>query len=137
MSVNDLNEGLKCTLSNLLTTSSGMGVLICLRIGRLYRGIWTDWIKGMRFNKAKCQVLCLGHSNPMQCYRPVKECLKSCPEDKNLGVQVNSQLNMSQQCAQVVKKANGILACIKNSVASRSRAVIMPLYLALVRLHLE
>lgn len=59
--------------------------------------------------------------------------LESSLEERDLGVLVN----VRQQRTLAAKKANSILGCIRHSIVSRSGEVILPLYSALVRPHLE
>jgi len=79
----------------------------------------------MKFNKVKCRVLHLGRNNPVYQYRLRADLLESSAVERDLGVLVDDRLTMSQQCVLAVKKANGILGCIKKSVASRSREVLL------------
>jgi len=62
---------------------------------------------------------------------------ESCPAEKDLGVLVDEKLDMSHQWAPADLKASSIPGCIKRSMPSRSREVILPLCSALVRPHLE
>ena len=52
-------------------------------------------------------------------------------------VLVDEKLDMTQQHAVTDQAGQHILGCSKSSVTSKSREVILPLYSALVRTHLE
>ncbi|GAB0177354.1 hypothetical protein GRJ2_000200600 [Grus japonensis] len=91
----------------------------------------------MKLNKAKCKVLHVGRHNPKHNYRLSGERIESSPEEKDLAVLIDEDLNMSQQRALAAQKANRIPGCIKTSKNSRSREGILPLYSTLVTPHLE
>ncbi|KAJ7424154.1 hypothetical protein BTVI_07398 [Pitangus sulphuratus] len=82
-------------------------------------------------------VLHLGKNNLVHQYRLGADLPESSSAKKDLGVLVDKKLSMSQQRALEAKKDNGILECITKRVSSRLKEVILPLYSALVRPHLE
>ncbi|GAB0184761.1 hypothetical protein GRJ2_000941400 [Grus japonensis] len=121
----------KSCLTNLIAFYDG--ITGWMDEGRAVGVVYLDFSKA--FDTVSHNTL-IGRNNSKHRYRLGGDLLGSSTAEKDLGVLVD-KVSMSQWCALVAKKANGILRCIKRSVASRSMEVILPLYSALVRPHLE
>ncbi|GAB0190142.1 mitochondrial enolase superfamily member 1 [Grus japonensis] len=132
--VGNMESGIECTLSKFANNAKLCGVVdyhhvegrdaIQRDLDRLER--WAR-VNRMKFNKATCKVLHVGWRNPKHNYRLGGGWIESSPEEKDLGVLADEKLNMSRQCVLAAQKANRALGCIKRSVTSRSREVILPL----------
>jgi len=140
--VGDMDSGIECTLRKFDDNTKLCGAVDTLEgkdaiqreLDKLKK--WTC-VNLLKFNTAKCKVLHMGRGNPKHKYGLAREWIESSPEEEDLGVLVDEKLNMTRQYVLRPQKANRILGCIKSSVASRAREVILAFCSTLVRPHLE
>ncbi len=91
----------------------------------------------MVFNIEKCKVLHAGNTNVHYKYHVINTEIVEGIYEKDLGVYVDSEMSSSRQCGEAIKKANKMLGYIVKSVEFKSREIMLKLYNALVRPHLE
>ena len=97
---------------------------------------WADkW--QMKFNIGKCKVMHFGGKNSEAEYNMDNIKLEVISEEKDLGVIISDSFKVSKQCAKAANKGNQILGLIKRTFISKGKNVILNLYKALVRPHLE
>ncbi|PKU42097.1 pol- hypothetical protein [Limosa lapponica baueri] len=137
--VGDTDSRIECTLNKFADDAKLCGAVETLDGRDTIQRHLDRWAHAnlMKFNKATCKVLHVGHGIPKHKNKLGGQWIESSPEEKDLGVLIDEKLNTSQQCVLAAQKAHRILGYIKRSVASRSREVILPFYSTPVRLHLE
>ncbi len=91
----------------------------------------------MPININKCHILHVDTRNKKFDYemKGVKLDREQCVKD--FGVSIASNLKFSQQCKDAASKANRMLGFINKNFSFKNRDIILPLYISLVRPHLE
>ena len=98
---------------------------------------WEEtWL--LRFNPLKCKVLHIDkNDNPMKDYFIDGVKLTTVESECDLGVLTNSTLDWSDNVKDSIAKANRMIGWISRNVIDRSREVMLLVYKALIRPHVE
>ena len=140
--INDLDNGVNSDISK-FADDTKIGRLInsrndteILQIDLDKMQEWTiKW--QMNFNTSKCSILHVGRNNAASDYTLNGVRLSKLDSAKDLGVIVSHDLRPREQCISARNRANRVLGFIARSITNKTAEVILKLYLALVRPHLD
>ena len=91
----------------------------------------------MLFNFGKCKCLHIGPGNASMNYEMGGTILSITVKEKDLGVTINANMKVSEQCRIAASKGNQVLGMIRRNITYKDKSLIVPLYKAIVRPHLE
>ena len=91
----------------------------------------------MLFNFRKCKCIHIGHGNMDEEYKMVGVVLGRTTQEKDLGVTFSADMKVSEQCGIAASKGNTFLGIIRRTIIYKEKQLIVPLYKAIVRPHLE
>ncbi|MGH0116178.1 UNVERIFIED_CONTAM: hypothetical protein FKN15_074819 [Acipenser sinensis] len=140
--INDLDSGIVSKLVKFADDTKIGGVANTVAAAKVIQNDqdsiqnWADTWQ-MTFNREKCKVLHTGNKNVHYKNHMGDTEIEEGIYEKDLGVYVDSEMSSSRQCGEAIKKTNKMLGYIVKSVEFKSRKVMLKLYNALVRPHLE
>ena len=86
----------------------------------------------MLFNFQKCKCLHAGHGNTGVNYEMGGTIICKTVKEKDLGVTMNANMKVSEQCRIAASKGNQILGMIRRNITYKEKGLIVPLYKALI-----
>ena len=91
----------------------------------------------MLFNFGKCKCLHIGPGNTSMNYEMGGTIQSKTAKEKDLGVTMNANMKVSEQCIISASNGNQVLGMIRRNITYKEKWLIVPLYNAIVRPHLE
>ena len=88
----------------------------------------------MLLNFGKCKCIHIGHGNMDEEYKIGDAVLGRTTQE---GVTFSADMKVSEQCGNAASKGNQILGLIRRTIMYKEKLLIVPLYKAIVRPHLE
>ena len=89
----------------------------------------------LHFEKSKC--IHIGHGNMDEEYKMGDAVQGRTTHEKDLGVTFSADVKVSEQCGIAASKGNQILGLIRRTIMYKEKQLIVLLYKAIVRPHLE